>query len=118
MGLLHFKVFGIQELEVLPQTVQTFTGTVLRLLDAMSDFFKWSDFVLKALPAIAAVVFIVLSQSFVSRGEYLATSEKFSGRLEAVEKLLIKMESSADTDRRHDATLADHEVRLRALEHN
>ena len=84
----------------------------------MSDFFKWSDFVLKALPAAAAVVFIILSQNFVSRGEYLATSERFSGRIESVEKLLIRMESSAEKDRIHDATLADHESRIRALEHN
>ena len=83
----------------------------------MSDLLKWTDFALKALPALAALVFLLISSQFVTRSEYLATSEKFSGRLEAVEKLLIKMESSAETDRRHDALLADHETRLRDLEH-
>lgn len=82
----------------------------------MSDFYKVLDITLKALPAIAAVVFLLISSKFVTREEYLATSDKFSGRIEAVEKLLIRMESSAETDKRHDAVLADHESRIRTLE--
>lgn len=82
----------------------------------MSDLYKAVDITLKALPAAAAVVFILISSKFVTRDEYLATSEKFSGRIEAVEKLLIRMESSQETDKRHDAFLADHESRIRALE--
>jgi hypothetical protein len=82
----------------------------------VTDWKYLLDLCLKALPALAALVFLALSQQFVTRGEYLATSEKFSGRLEAVEKLLIRMESSQETDRRHDTTMADHEARIRALE--
>jgi len=82
----------------------------------MSDWLKYGDFVLKVLPAVASVVFILLSTQFVSRSEFIATSEKFSGRIEAVERLLIRMESSQETDRRHDAQLSDHEARLRTLE--
>jgi len=77
---------------------------------------KYGDFILKALPAVASVVFILLSSQFVSRSEFIATSEKFSGRIEAVEKLLIRMESSQETDRRHDAIIADHEARIRVVE--
>jgi len=77
---------------------------------------KYGDIILKALPAAASIVFILLSTQFVSRSEFIATSEKFSGRIEAVEKLLIRMESSQETDRRHDAMIADHEARLRVVE--
>jgi len=55
--------------------------------------------------------------SVVTRGEYLATSEKFSGRVESIEKLLIKMESQAEVDRHQNEILADHESRLRDIEH-
>jgi hypothetical protein len=46
----------------------------------------------------------------------MATAEKFSGRIEAVEKLLIKMESQAEVDRHQNEILADHEARLRTQE--
>lgn len=82
----------------------------------MNDFLRWADIAFKALPALAALVFLAISHSFVTRDEYLATSDKFSGRIEAIEKLLIRMESSAETDKRHDAAIADHEGRIRALE--
>jgi hypothetical protein len=82
----------------------------------MDSLLKYGDIILKALPAAASIVFILLSTQFVSRSEFIATSEKFSGRIEAVEKLLIRMESSQETDRRHDAIIADHETRLRVVE--
>jgi hypothetical protein len=83
----------------------------------MNDLFKWADFAFKALPAIAAVVFLIISSQFVTRGEYLATSEKFSGRVESIEKLLIKMESQAEVDRHQNEIIADHESRIRNIEH-
>jgi hypothetical protein len=82
----------------------------------MNDALRWLDIGLKALPALAALVFLAISHSFVTRDEYLTTSDKFSGRIEQIEKLLIRMESSAETDKRHDAAIADHEGRIRALE--
>ena len=82
----------------------------------MDSLLKYGDIILKALPAAASIVFILLSTQFVSRSEFIATSEKFSGRIEAVEKLLIRMESSQETDRRHDSIIADHEARLRVVE--
>jgi hypothetical protein len=86
--------------------------------ETKADWLRYADLLLKLLPAVASLIFIVLSQNFVSRTEFIATSDKFSGRIEQIEKLLIRMESSAETDRRHDTILADHETRLRALEHN
>ena len=82
----------------------------------MDSLLKYGDFILKALPAVASVVFIILSSQFVSRSEFVTTSERFSGRIEQIEKLLIRMESSQETDRRHDAVIADHEARLRVVE--
>ena len=62
------------------------------------------------------LVVIVLQSQFVSRTEFEAASEKLSGRVEKIEAVLIRMEANAETDKRHDILLADHEGRLRALE--
>ena len=79
---------------------------------------KYGDLLLKVLPAVASVIFIVLSSQFVSRSEFIATSDRFSGRIEQIEKLLIRMESSQEKDKQHDQLLADHEARIRAIEKN
>ena len=62
------------------------------------------------------LVVIALQSQFVSRTEFEAASEKLSGRIEKIEAVLIRMEANAETDKRHDLVLADHEGRLRALE--
>ena len=62
------------------------------------------------------LVVIVLQSQFVSRSEFEAASEKLSGRVEKIEAVLIRMEANAETDKRHDILLADHEGRLRAIE--
>jgi hypothetical protein len=62
------------------------------------------------------LVVIVLQSQFVSRTEFEAASEKLSGRVEKIEQVLIRMEANAETDKRHDILLADHEGRIRALE--
>ena len=65
---------------------------------------------------IGILVVIILQSQFVSRSEFESASEKLSGRVEKVEQLLIRMEANAETDKRHDILLADHEGRLRAIE--
>jgi hypothetical protein len=62
------------------------------------------------------LVVIALQSQFVSRSEFEAASEKLSGRVEKIEAVLIRMEANAETDKRHDLLLADHEGRLRAIE--
>jgi hypothetical protein len=62
------------------------------------------------------LVVIALQSQFVSRSEFEAASEKLSGRVEKIEAVLIRMEANAETDKRHDILLADHEGRIRALE--
>ena len=62
------------------------------------------------------LVVIVLQSQFVSRTEFEAASEKLSGRVEKIEQVLIRMEANAETDKRHDAKLEDHETRIRRLE--
>jgi len=81
------------------------------------DLIKYFDVGWKLLSAAASLLFILISTQFVSRSEFIATSDRFSGRIEQIEKLLIRMESSQEVDRRHDALLSDHESRLRAIEH-
>ena len=62
------------------------------------------------------LVVIALQSQFVSRTEFEAASEKLSGRVEKIEAVLIRMEANAETDKRHDILLADHEGRIRGLE--
>jgi hypothetical protein len=65
---------------------------------------------------IGILVVILLQSQFVSRSEFEAASEKLSGRVEKIEAVLIRMEANAETDKRHDIILADHEGRIRGLE--
>ena len=65
---------------------------------------------------IGILVVIILQSQFVSRSEFESASEKLSGRVEKIEAVLIRMEANAETDKRHDNLLADHEGRIRGLE--
>ena len=65
---------------------------------------------------IGILVVILLQSQFVSRSEFESASEKLSGRVEKIEAVLIRMEANAETDKRHDNLLADHEGRIRGLE--
>jgi len=65
---------------------------------------------------IGILVVILLQSQFVSRSEFESASEKLNGRVEKIEAVLIRMEANAETDKRHDIILADHEGRLRAIE--
>jgi len=65
----------------------------------------------------AGIILILLLQTqFVSRKEFELASEKLSGRVEKIEAVLIRMEANAETDKRHDLQLADHEARIRTIE--
>ena len=83
----------------------------------MNEFSKWLDVGFKAGPLIAVCIMAILSGQFVTRSEYMTAADRFSGRLEAVEKLLIKMESQAEVDRHQNEILSDHEARIRVIEH-
>jgi hypothetical protein len=48
----------------------------------------------------------------VTKDEFTAANT----RIEKIEAVLIRMEANAETDKRHDILLADHEARLRTLE--
>lgn len=54
-------------------------------------------------------------------GTKFATKEEFdsvNNRIDRVEQVLIRMEANAETDKRHDIKLEDHEQRIRSLEKN
>lgn len=77
-----------------------------RLLDTIAKF---------ATP-IGVVIMLILQSQFVTRAEFQKSLELTDGRLAKIEQVLIRMESGAETDKRHDATIADHEGRIRTLE--
>jgi hypothetical protein len=53
-----------------------------------------------------------LTAHFAPRDEFA----KLAARVDAIERLLIRMESREATDQQHGTMLADHEGRIRALE--
>ena len=72
----------------------------------------------KYLSPIALILMAYLQTQFVGKDEFRGHTEKIFNRVEKIEQILIRMESSVETDKRHDSRLEDHETRIRALEHS
>jgi hypothetical protein len=84
----------------------------------MKDWEKYLDLTFKAAVPVGVVIMLMLQANFVTRSEFLVLSDKMSDRISKIELVLIRMEATAETDKRQDTLLADHENRLRALEKN
>lgn len=65
---------------------------------------------------VGVIAILWLNSQYVTRNEYALGAEKLSGRVQKIEEVLIRMESNALTDARHDREIGDHEERLRHLE--
>ena len=78
-------------------------------LDALS---KWGS----VITPIGVAIVLLLQTQFVSRKEFSDASEKLSGRVENIEKVLVQMAEAAKQNDRQDAQLLDHERRLREIE--
>jgi hypothetical protein len=78
----------------------------------MNDILKYWDTGLKVASTLALVAVAMLGSKFVTKEEFTAANT----RIEKIEAVLIRMEANAETDRRHDVLLADHEARLRQIE--
>ena len=78
----------------------------------MNDIAKYFDTILKVATTLALLAVALLGTKFVTKDEFTAANT----RIEKIEAVLIRMEANAETDKRHDALLADHEARLRSLE--
>jgi hypothetical protein len=78
----------------------------------MNDLAKYFDIGLKVASTVALLAVALLGTKFVTKEEFRDTNS----RIEKIEAVLIRMEVNAETDKRHDNFLADHEARIRALE--
>lgn len=78
----------------------------------MNDFSKHFDLALKIATTVALLGVALLGTKFVTKEEFNSTN----ARIEKIEAVLIRMEANAETDKRHDILLADHENRIRTLE--
>ena len=78
----------------------------------MSELTKYFDLGLKIATTFALVAVALLGTKFVTKEEFRDANT----RIEKIEAVLIRMEVNAETDKRHDNLLADHEARIRALE--
>lgn len=74
------------------------------------------DTIVKLATPVGVIAMLILQSQFVTRSEFAKSLELTDARLAKIETVLIRMESGAETDKRHDATIADHENRIRTLE--
>jgi hypothetical protein len=77
---------------------------------------KTIDTTAKLAAPVGVVIMLWLQSQFVTRVEFSKAYDKTDSRLTKIEEVLIRMEASAEVDRRHDNTLSDHEGRIRAIE--
>lgn len=73
---------------------------------------KWGS----VITPVGVCILLLLQTQFVSRREFSESTEKFSIRIEAIEKILVQMAEANKVNDRQDALLIDHEKRLRELE--
>jgi hypothetical protein len=83
---------------------------------SMENLNKSLDIAAKLAAPVGVVIMLWLQSQFVTRVEFSKAYDKTDSRLTKIEEVLIRMEASAEVDRRHDDILADHEGRLRAIE--
>jgi hypothetical protein len=79
---------------------------------SQEEFGKYWDNGLKVLSTFALIAVALLGTKFVTKEEFNTAY----ARIEKIEAVLIRMEQNAETDKRHDQKLEDHEQRLRAIE--
>lgn len=79
------------------------------LIDFVNNYWKY-------ITPFAVLFMAYMQTQFVGKTEFQAHTERIFSRVEKIEQLLIRMESSIETDRRHDTQLSDHESRIRVLE--
>jgi len=78
----------------------------------MTELSKHFDTGLKIATTLALLAVALLGTKFVTKEEFTAAN----ARIEKIEAVLIRMEANAETDKRHDILLADHEARIRTIE--
>jgi hypothetical protein len=80
------------------------------------ELIKFFDSYWKFLPPLALLFMAYMQTQFVSKNEFQTHTEKIFNRVEKIEQILIRMEASVETDKRHENILTDHETRIRDLE--
>jgi len=79
----------------------------------MDSVSKWGGFI----TPLGMVILVLFQAQFVSRKEFSEVTDKFGGRMESVEKVLVQMAEANKVNDRQDVAIADHERRIRDLEH-
>jgi hypothetical protein len=75
-----------------------------------------AEWAVKMATPLGVLAMLLLQSQFVTRGEFAKSQELVDSRLSKIETVLIRMETGAETDKRHDLKLEDHEQRIRKLE--
>jgi hypothetical protein len=74
------------------------------------------EFAAKWATPVGVVILLLLQGQFISRKEFSDASEKLSGRVENIEKVLVQMAEAAKQNDRQDTQISDHERRIRQIE--
>jgi len=80
------------------------------------DIIEFFESYWKYLSPLALLFMAYMQTQFVNKAEFQTHTEKIFNRVEKIEQILIRMEASVETDKRHDHVLSDHEDRIRVLE--
>lgn len=90
--------------------------TTKQLLPMNKELIKFIENYWKYITPFAVLFMAYMQTQFVGKNEFQTHADKIFSRVEKIEQILIRMESSIETDKRHDLLISDHENRLRALE--
>ena len=86
------------------------------MTEAVTDKLEIASKVGAIITPLGVALVLMLQTQFVSRKEFSDASDKLSGRVENIEKVLVQMAEAAKQNDRQDQVIADHERRLRDLE--
>lgn len=82
------------------------------------EFIRFVENYWKYLTPLSLLFMAYMQTQFVGKSEFQTHTERIFTRVEKIEQILIRMESSVEADKRHEATLTDHETRIRVIENN
>ena len=82
--------------------------------DQREKIVGWVDVAYKGFMFVGMICILWLNANYVTKTEFYEQVK----RTDAIEKAIIRLEANIETQKRFDATLADHETRIRSVERN
>lgn len=80
--------------------------------DTKEGFIKWGDWIYRAIILTGLIILMFMNSRYTTKEEFLDQTK----RIDTMEKVLIKMETYFEVQKRIESILADHETRIRQIE--